>query len=87
MPENWIARTYRKTRDARRERIARRYDQAARTYEVTAQAYRVSLMLSQGFEANSTLQLLARRGAEKYEAAARDARQHAADVRSGRRRR
>lgn len=85
MPENWIARTYRKTRDARRERIARRYDQAARTYEVTAQAYRISLMLSQGFEANSTLQLLARRGAEKYEAAAREARERAADVRSGRR--
>lgn len=87
MLEDWIVRQYRKARDARRQRIARRYDQEARTYEVTAQAYRVSLMLSQGFEANSTLQLLARRGAEKYEAAAREARQRAADVRAGRRRR
>lgn len=85
MLEEWIIRTYRRARDARRERRAARFDQEARTYDVVGQAYRVSLMLLEGFEANTAAKLLARRGGEKYEKAAREARRHAADIRAGRR--
>jgi hypothetical protein len=85
MLEDWIVRMYRRARDARRERRAARHDQEARTYEVVGQTYRVSLMLLEGFEANTAAKLLALRGAQRYESAAREARQKAADIRAGRR--
>lgn len=85
MLENAILKLYRRARDARRARRASRYDQAAQTYDVVGQTYRVSLMLLEGFEANTAAKLLALRGAQKYEAAAREARRQAAAIRAGRR--
>lgn len=80
MLEDWIRKQVR----AHRERRARKYDQVARTEEVLADTYRLTWALSQGFEANSALQLLAKRGWEKHTAAAQAARKKAAEIRWGR---
>jgi hypothetical protein len=85
MLENAILKLYRRMRDARRERRARVLDAEASSCDMAASAYRLTLTLSAGLEANSALQLLARRGMEQSEYQAREARRKAAAIRAGHR--
>jgi len=85
MLENAVAKLYRKLRDTRRNRRATRLEEEARLYETVAQTYRVSLSLLKGFQANTAAKLMALRGAQRYEAQAKEARRKAAAIRAGRR--
>jgi len=85
MLENAVAKLYRKLRDTRRDRRATRLEEEARLCETVAQTYRTSLVLLEGFQASTAAKLMALRGAQRYEAQAKEARRKAANIRAGRR--